>query len=124
MDNPRGDARRRRRRPRGSPSFEHTIVLDVGIYLDGWKREKKRFQEVARIRSHFGLDPFLSDESEEKSIYSVSSESTMKGADELKRVGVDSLMGNKEELFGIGLNILITLEKRLTPAGLGKKQSV
>jgi len=48
----------------------------------------------------------------------------MKGADELKRVGVDSLMGNKEELFGIGLNILITLEKRLTPAGLGKKQSV
>jgi len=68
-----------------------------------------------------GVRFFLSDELEDKFVDSASGESTTEGADELNMMGVDLSMGKEGELFRVGLKNVMTLEKRLAPASLGKK---
>ena len=108
--------------------FINNFYRAKGVTHPRWIKERTPFYpRLSEIRRHLGLEPRSDDESE----YSISESDLNVDTNprshptnpipEEKKIGVDSLMGKDNELFGVGINNVNVLEKGLAPPGSGKK---
>jgi len=109
-------------------SFIRSFLKSKGMDKPKWMRGgEAHYPNLSKIRRVLGMDVDSSDESD---ISFSDSDSSLEGKppskpkttskEEIKKIGVDSSLGKDNELFGLGIKNVNTLEKGLAPHGLGK----
>ena len=95
------------------------------VALPKWLREGKgHYPDLPRIRRRLGMDVRNTEcfSSDSEGGLSDSDVSVVSSEEEevVSKMGVDPSMGKDNELFGVGIKNVVTLEKGLSPPRLGK----
>ena len=104
--------------------FIREYFRSKGVSLPEWLRGKEHYTDLPRIQKRLGLDVrmvevFSSDKSEATQY---GTDQSKEAAEEVQaaRMGVDPSLGKDNELFGVSVKNMVTLEKGLLPPKLGK----
>ena len=104
--------------------FIRDYFRSKGVSLPEWLRGKGHYPDLLRIRRRLGLDVrgmevFSSDDSEASEYETDQGDEESEG-EQVQRMGVDPSLGRDNELFGVNVKNVVTLEKGLSPPKLGK----